>query len=230
VASLGAREVKLAGALVVATMFGVACHRDEPTPAPSAPIAPVVEFELPADLSIELKRTKCLGTCPSYVVKIAATGAVEWEGRDYVDVEGPQRSQVSIDAVRALYTRFDAIGFSTLHDSYNVAVTDLDWAILTLRHGGLSKSVAVRGGDFVDQQNTELVISGINEHLRWFDDEPDEPSVDANGVVVRSDFSESPQHAAAAKAFHALDALAAAIDKAANTAQWIGTGTKKRHR
>jgi hypothetical protein len=221
--------VKLAGALAVAAMLGVACHRDEPVATPSAPI---VERELPADLSIELERTWCLGTCPIYVVKIGATGAVEWEGRDYVDVEGPQRSQVSIDEVRGLYTRFDAIGFSTLHDSYNVAVTDLDWAILTLRHGGLSKSVVVRGGEFVDQQNTMLVISGIPGFVRWRDDEVDEPAADANGVVVRtdSDVNDSPQHAAAAKAFHALENLALAIDKAANTAQWIGTKPKKRHR
>jgi len=229
VAGVGVGEVRLVGALAVAAMLGVGCHRDEPAVAPPAPN---VEPELPADLSIELERTECYGICPSYVVKIGATGAVEWKGRDYVEVEGGQAARVSVETVRMVVAQFDAIGFSTLHRTYDIAATDLDSATLTLRRGGSSKSVFWRGTYFVDQPNTMIVISGIDGFVLPREDEPDQPAVDANGVIARTDadVSDSPQHAAAVKAFHALDNLATAIDKAANTAQWIGTGQQKQHR
>ena len=227
--------MKLASALVVAAMLGVACHRDEPTATAPAPAAPIVAPELPADLSIELERTRCLGSCPTYTVKIDASGLITWDGRTYVDSKGAQSARIPIDSVRELLARFDAIDFKSMHDGYDVMVTDLEWAILTLRRGGSSKSVSVRGSQFVDQMDTMIVIKrsdGDGEFVPWREEEPYQPAYDANGVIVRTDAdaSDSPQHAAAAKAFHALDELAAAIDKAANTAQWIGDAPRKRHR
>ena len=217
---LADREVEIAIALVIA-MAGVACHRDEDV---SAPPAPIVKAELPADLSIELERMECYGTCPCYVVKIGATGSVEWEGRDYVDVEGAQVSQISIDAVRALFTQFDGIGFAGLHDYYNVAVTDLDTAIVTLRSDGEVKRVSVRGADEVKQGHVWVFVGDENER----DDRSDADLMPTDEAEVSK--REAEACAKYGPTFLALDDLAAAIDRAANTAQWIGTAPKKRHR
>jgi hypothetical protein len=181
------------------------------TAAP-APTAPIVARELPADLSIELERTWCYGSCPTYKVKVDGSGLVTWDGLTYVDSKGTQGALISVDALLALVTRFDAIGFSKLHDSYNVTVTDVPSAILTLVRGGLTKTVSVRGADVARRGQGSLVLN------------------DNSGDHAVLNKSDGANYESAVATFRALDELANAIDSALGTSKWIGSAPQKRHR
>jgi hypothetical protein len=224
--------VKSASALALVALLGVACHRDEPAAAPSAPI---VEPELPADLSIELERTWCLGPCPTYVVKIDATGHVTWDGLKYVDAKGPQSAQIPVESVRKLLAQFEALAFTTLHDQYDVLVTDIAGATVTLRTRGATKQVFIRGAGMIDEnfgspsfRVTLLVWDDQDEDVKppagvHAVDEVDEVELSAKTREQQQEY----ELAKYGPTYRALDDLATAIDKAANTAQWIGTKPKK---
>jgi len=104
--------------------------------------------EIPPDLSITLERTRCYGFCPSYVLKISATGKVSYEGRASVKLVGQAESSISQEKVRALITAFEKINYFDLKGAYETPndgckdwVTDGPTAITSLTINGRSKSV-----------------------------------------------------------------------------------------
>lgn len=52
--------------------------------------------------SITLERIGCLGSCPDYKITIRANGAVRYEGRAYVSVEGVRNTTIPVLAVQKL--------------------------------------------------------------------------------------------------------------------------------
>jgi hypothetical protein len=200
----------------IATLLALvtACGREPVAPVATETAAP---YAIPSDLLITLERTWCLGTCPIYEVSIDAQGRVAWRGQDYVDLPGEQSAQIPLDRVRELLARFEAIDFDALHDSYDVAVTDIPGAFISLRRNATSKRVFVRGGDEVQERDVWIVVS--------------DPTDDPNEVIAWGDDSyEAEQHAKYASTFEALDQLAVDIDRVAGTARWIGDTPKKHHR
>jgi Domain of unknown function (DUF6438) len=232
VASLGEHEVRVVVALVVAAMLNAACHLPQ-TGCESSDL-PVTEPwpAIPADLSIELERTKCFGTCPSYLVRIDAAGEVTWDGRAYVESIGSQRGQIPVESVRDLLTRFELVEFATLHDRYAVTASDIPSARITLHRNGLTKCVSVRGAD---------VLSWPVGILVW-DDSQAEDSEQLPGVHVFDDVDREPpspelieeqnsqDRVKYGPTFFALDELARAIDRAAETSKWIGNAPRERRR
>jgi len=59
----------------------------------------------PADFSITLERTGCLGTCPDYTITISGDGTVQYEGRFYVGVKGVHQNTIPLSAVQQLIQR-----------------------------------------------------------------------------------------------------------------------------
>lgn len=186
-------------ALFVALTLTSACER-EPVVIQPTPVAQLAEQPIPSDLLITFERTTCYGTCPSYVVTIDATGSVTWDGREFVDVRGQHTHQVSVDAVRDLLVRFNALNFSTLEDAYSIAATHLPRTYFTLRSNGHNKRVLLYWIDMRALER-ELGRQATSEHDEtWW------------ATCV------------------ALDQLAYAIDQTANTQRWIGDALKTRHR
>ena len=56
----------------------------------------------PADFTITLEHTPCLGTCPTYVVTLHADGRVDWTGAEHVAAIGVRHARVSPDRVAQL--------------------------------------------------------------------------------------------------------------------------------
>ena len=104
--------------------------------------------EIPPDLSITLERTRCYGFCPSYVLKISATGKVAYEGRASVKLVGNAESSISQEKLRELIQAFEEINYFDLKARYESPndgckdwVTDGPTAITSLTINGRSKSV-----------------------------------------------------------------------------------------
>ncbi len=92
------------------------------------------------DATIELERTMCFGTCPSFKVALDADGTVRWKGGSYVGAL-ERTTHVPPFEVRYLFDRFLAIDFATLEPRYGVTDDDGPTMILRMRSGDLRKAV-----------------------------------------------------------------------------------------
>ena len=205
-------------ALLISLALTSACER-EPVVIQPTPATQLAEQPIPSDLLITLERTWCLGSCPIYKVAIDGSGCVIWKGRDFVDVEGEQFAQVPLDAVRTLMARFESIDFANLRGSYDVSVSDIPSAYVTLRKDGQSKRVRIRGAWFVRRGRGSVIVSGDDESAGLVDLE--RTDLDAAAIERRVKY---------AATFEALDQLAEAIDLATSTARWIGDAPSKGRR
>src|SRR4030095_2830429 len=97
--------------------------------------------------AISLERTACYGNCPSYVVTLRGDGTVEYVGRNYVKVEGPQHSTIKTDFLKSLMDEIARAGFTTITDTYSqekcrcVLCTDMPSAITRLTTDGVTHTV-----------------------------------------------------------------------------------------
>ena len=69
---------------------------------------------MPEDAVIELRRTRCYGTCPAYSVTIDAQGHVRWEGEDFVRKEGKHTWDVAPEALEPLWQALVAVPWARL--------------------------------------------------------------------------------------------------------------------
>ena len=75
----------------------------EVAPEPPVEVAEAPPPPMPDDAVIELRRTRCYGTCPAYRVVIDARGHVSWEGEKFVRKEGKHAWDVAPEAVEPLW-------------------------------------------------------------------------------------------------------------------------------
>ena len=66
---------------------------------------------MPADFSITLERTGCVGSCPGYKVTILADGSVQYDGEYYVHVEGTRSATIPASNVEKLAARLQNENF-----------------------------------------------------------------------------------------------------------------------
>jgi TonB family protein len=138
----------------------------------------------PADF-VELARSLCFGTCPSYSVKVHADGKIEWDGSGYVLVRGHRTGQIDASAARRLIERFRTKEFWSLCGDYRRPITDSATVTVTVSLSGRTRVVS----DYADsaplaEQERELAIDEIsNSHFWRHGDPASEPiiriSVDA---------------------------------------------------
>lgn len=91
-------------------------------------------------VAITLRRTGCLGSCPSYTVTISTEGIL-FEGGGNVVASGRHTDVANADDVRQLAKQFLAADFYSMDSSYRANVTDNPTYILTIAIDGRSKEV-----------------------------------------------------------------------------------------
>ena len=102
--------------------------------------------ETPEDFQVTLELKPCFGTCPVYVLSVAADGDVVYEENNFVLVEGRQTASVSTEEVSALYAAVLSAEFFALEEDYSFPATDLPTAITTVTAGGRIRTVSRYGG------------------------------------------------------------------------------------
>jgi len=94
-------------------------------------------------LSISLKRTICMGTCPIYTVTIHGDGHVDYNGENFVHIKGKQTTRIAPEKVQALLNEFRHADFLSALDNYSAPVTDLPSEIITLSYNGKTRKVSI---------------------------------------------------------------------------------------
>jgi Domain of unknown function (DUF6438)/Ankyrin repeats (3 copies) len=86
-------------------------------------------------VQIELERTGCFGTCPSYHVIIRGDGHVTYKGGEFVDVTGVHDYQIPQDDISKLVATLQTLDIWSLRSSYAAKVTDLPAYTITVFMG-----------------------------------------------------------------------------------------------
>ncbi len=115
-------------------------------PPERLPANHVASPPLQADSQIEitLRRSGCLGDCPSYMVTISTTGII-FDGQANVVAAGKHVDQVDAVKVRDLARKFIAADFYSMDNDYSASVTDAAGYALAITIDGHRKEV----GDYV---------------------------------------------------------------------------------
>lgn len=109
---------------------------DCPTPDETTPPTLIQ----PGDF-VELSRSGCYGTCPSYSVRVSEDGNVLWKGGGFVETVGERHATITPEAAHALLQQFLAPRFWALCGGYDASVTDNPAMQVEVRIGGRSKKV-----------------------------------------------------------------------------------------
>lgn len=133
-----------------------------------------VPFPQPWDLreaSVQLRRTRCYGTCPDYQITIAGNGTVRFSGYGLVLIPGDHVAHIAPDAVRGLIADFEKADFFSARDQYAASVTDNPAQILTLSVAGHTKTVkdyvGTEAGLPLAIRNLEAEVDEVAGTERW---------------------------------------------------------------
>jgi len=94
-----------------------------------------------SSVRITLRRTDCLGACPSYRLTVFGDGTVLYNGDAYVPYCGEYRGQIPRNVVRLLVNAFREADYFNLFDHYEVNVEDLPTYITSITFDDKTKSV-----------------------------------------------------------------------------------------
>jgi hypothetical protein len=115
-----------------------------------------------SSVEFSLKRTQCLGSCPSYEVRITGDGVVRYSGGAYVSVEGKHADRIEIEEVRRLLAVFRKADFYSFDDEYLFNITDSPAFTVEIKIGAAVKSVTDYAGE---QVGMPLSIKSLEEDL-----------------------------------------------------------------
>jgi hypothetical protein len=128
----------------------------------TGPIFP--ELADPTGFSIQLSRSGCFGSCPSYSVVVHGDGQIEFHGLRYVAIPGDYQTRIAPEAASQLLERFRAADFFELKDNYRAGVTDNPTYCLELVVGAKKKTITDYVGTWV----------GMPESISQLEDAVDE--------------------------------------------------------
>jgi hypothetical protein len=143
-------------------------------------IARSVELDLTSVVSVQLERTACFGTCPSYVLTASRSGTVTFNGNDHVKTKGDHKGKISQNDFHFLAEAVSRVQFLTFRQSYASKAdgctelwTDSPSIRITVQLTDQTKSVVYYTG-----------CRGPNElsHLSWLADTVDEVTQSQNWV------------------------------------------------
>jgi hypothetical protein len=103
----------------------------------------------PTGFSIQLSRSGCFGTCPSYSVVIHGDGRIEFHGRHDVAIPGDHQARIAPEVAARLLERFRAAEFFEFKNEYVASVTDNPTYCLELAIGAKRKTITDYVGSWV---------------------------------------------------------------------------------
>lgn len=140
-----------------------------PERLPQKHVAPPV-LRSNSKIKIELERTRCFGSCPSYTVTITIDGIL-FDGGGYVVAAGQHSDGINAREVRKLAADFIAADFYSMDSSYTASVTDNPTYRLSITIDGRAKTVEDYVGEWVGMPAvvTELEdkVDALARTQRW---------------------------------------------------------------
>lgn len=115
-------------------------------------------------VTVQLLRTGCFGTCPSYTVTVS-TGGIIFNGHGYVVAAGKHTDAANATELRELARKFIAADFYSMAESYRAGVTDNPTYVLSIDIDGHKKQVEDYVGEWVGMP---AVISELEDQVDSF--------------------------------------------------------------
>jgi TonB family protein len=130
----------------------------------------------PADF-VQLWRSRCYGSCPSYSVAVLADGKVAWNGAGYVLERGHRSGRIDASAARGLIERFRTKEFWSLCGSYARMVTDSSTVTVAVTFGGHTRVVSdyANSAPLAEQERELAIDETSNSHFWRHGDPASEP-------------------------------------------------------
>jgi len=101
-----------------------------------------------ANVAITLERTACFGTCPIYTITIYENGDVVYDGKNFVEVMGEQKSQIDPAIVVQMVKSFEDAGYFDWKEAYDkYTITDLPSVITSVTQDGKTHRIERYVGD-----------------------------------------------------------------------------------
>jgi ankyrin repeat protein len=117
-----------------------------------------------SQIAIQLERTGCYGTCPSYTVRVSTDG-ITFDGRGFVVASGRHRGTVDADEIRKLAEKFVTADFYSMDALYRAEVTDNPTYLLSITIDGQAKNVEDYVGSW---EGMPAVISELEDEVDTF--------------------------------------------------------------
>jgi len=119
-----------------------------------------------------IERTRCYGTCPVYQLTVYRDGVVEYDGEEFVKIQGKAAGKLRPTEITALEGLFRKHGYLKLAGSYEVAAYTDAASIYTAYtpEGGKRKSVRHYLGDPDAPQDLQEIEEGFEKIVkieRW---------------------------------------------------------------
>ncbi len=138
---------------------------------------PLEDMNVPTEMTradfVELSRSRCYGSCPSYSVRVNADGTVVWDGSGFVEARGHRTGRIDASAARGLIEHFRTREFWSLCREYSRPVTDNPTVMVAVTIAGRTLVVS----DYANsappaEQERELLIDEISNSHFWRHGDP----------------------------------------------------------
>ena len=113
-----------------------------------SPPSHIPESQIPTELSIDMQRTGCYGTCPAYTVSLQPSGKVTFDGRGFTKIIGRAEDVINDEKKEQLVAEITKADFFKLDDAYTqesrncpTTRTDNSTVTLSIRLNDKSKTV-----------------------------------------------------------------------------------------
>jgi hypothetical protein len=101
---------------------------------------------------VEVARSGCYVTCPSYSVRAQVDGVVLWDGGGYVEAVGKRESTIEANVARDLLERFRTKEFWSYCGNYWRNIADSSGTEITVKLGGRTRKIS----DYAESGPREL--------------------------------------------------------------------------
>jgi hypothetical protein len=127
--------------------------------------------EVPTGITeIALERTPCYGFCPTYTLRMAADGSVEYYGQANVPRVGHHRGKLDPQSFRELALLALDLGFFEMADDYDCLVTDNPTVYVSVTRDGAKKTIRHYAVFHTGPPRLRLFEEAVDQyaaHIEW---------------------------------------------------------------
>ena len=120
-----------------------------------------------ADTIINMEKTPCFGTCPTFTIEINGIGEATYNGVRFVDKEGNHSKVFTPEECNKVFEAFADADFWSFEDEYTGNVTDLPTTFLHFKHEGNDKRIRMYYNVPEELRALETLVDTLANTAGW---------------------------------------------------------------